>query len=288
MASNIPIESEQPELVGNSVRPTTICEEDVLLAITRQELELEQARHSDITCQVRDIRSRLEELAQDEASQQEPLRRSQSANWRAERAARGITTIVNLEQSRLDDGQRLGAEVISEQGGPAVESAAGDADGSRQTTLAGFGSQGAETQIVPRRTDRNTRFNFQEFVAHEPDKEHQGALAIVAEAAAADGGEPKRTIRIDFVHVEPGGDSFVISDVVEVDQANSDDLARVRRIARDYMRKGYYLFDKERNQFNPTDCFRKVVDDGTHMIVLQRILGDEHQEEDSSRAKRRR
>lgn len=296
------IEGEQPELVGSSGRPTTVTDEGVILAIIRQELELEQARHSDISRRVKDKESRLEGLAQDEASLQERLDEinrqirdrklrleelRQEAILEEERLNR-LKTMVNLEQSRLDDGQTVVAEVVSEEHGqPAPESPARAADGSRQVPSVGLG-QGAETQIVLQRTDRNTRFNFQEFVAHDPNKEHQGALAIIAEEAGVDGGEPKRTIRIDFVEVE-SGDRFVISDMVEVDQANPNDLDRVRRIARDYMRKGYYLFDKERNQLNPTDCFRKVVDDGTHTIVIQRLLGEEElQEEDSSRAKRRR
>ncbi|OAQ60878.1 hypothetical protein VFPPC_01919 [Pochonia chlamydosporia 170] len=279
--------SEQPELVGNSSRPTTVTEEDIILAITRQELHLEQARHSDICRRVRDKESKLEELTQDEASLQERLDEINRQILDRNVQLDGLRQDVILEERKLT---RLKTTVHLEQkehGEPAPESPAGAADGSRQVLSAGLG-QGTETQIVLRRTDRNTRFNFQELVAHDPNKEHQEALAIVAEEAGADGAEQKRTIRIDFVDVE-SGDSFVISDPLIVNPANPDDLERVRRMARDYMRKGYYLFDKERNQLNPTDCFRKVVDDGTHTIVVQRLPGErEHQEEDSSRVKRRR
>ncbi|KID94655.1 hypothetical protein MAJ_09375, partial [Metarhizium majus ARSEF 297] len=286
MVPCISIDGEQPELVGNSGRPTTVTEEDVILAITRQELELEQARHSDISRRVKDKESRLEGLAQDEASLQERLdeinRQIRDRKLRLEE----LRQEAILEEERLNRLKTMSSRK-SMHGQPAPELPAGAADGSRQVPSVGLG-QGAETQIVLQRTDRNTRFNFQEFVAHDPNKEHQEALAIIAEEAGADEGEPKRTIRIDFVEVE-SGDRFVISDMVEVDQANPNDLDRVRRMARDYMRKGYYLFDKERNQLNPTDCFRKVVDDGTHTIVIQRLLGEEElQEEDSSRAKRRR
>ncbi|KID60053.1 hypothetical protein MBR_10470, partial [Metarhizium brunneum ARSEF 3297] len=232
--------SEQPELLGNSSRPTTVTEEDVILAITRHELHLEQARHSDISRRVRDKESKLEELTQDEASLQERLdeinrqildRNVQLDGLRQdvileEKKLTRLKTMVHLEQSKLDHGQREVAEVISEEHGePAPESPAGAADGSRQVLSAGLG-QGAETQIVLRRTDRNTRFNFQELVAHDPNKEHQEALAIVAEEAGADGAERKRTIRIDFVDVE-SGDSFVISDPLIVDPANPDDLERI-------------------------------------------------------------
>jgi hypothetical protein len=158
---------------------------------------------------------------------------------------------------------------------PTTETAS---EASRQPTPAASKSQD-ETQVLLRRTNRHTRFNFRELLAHNPDKEHQEMLAS---EVGADGREPKRTIRIDFAHAE-SADDFVICDVVEVDPTNPEDVSQVVRVATKYRRKGFYLYDKERNQLNATDCFQKVVDDGTYTIVVERISGTE----DSGRAKRR-
>lgn len=63
MAGNIPIKCEQPQRIEGNNSPVTMGEEDVILAITRQELELKQARYRDASRQVQDIKSRLEKLA---------------------------------------------------------------------------------------------------------------------------------------------------------------------------------------------------------------------------------
>jgi hypothetical protein len=90
---------------------------------------------------------------------------------------------------------------------------------------------------------RKTQFNFAELVAHDPNREHEEAIAAI-EREAADESEPKQTVRIDFVGVE-SNNRFVISDTVEV---NSSDPSPVQRLK--YRRKGFYLFDKRRNQLN--------------------------------------
>ncbi|KAK2598197.1 hypothetical protein QQS21_005674 [Conoideocrella luteorostrata] len=69
MTGNMPIESEQPGL-ARSGSPVTMGE-DLLLAMTRQELELEQAKHRDMTRQVQDETTMLGTLAQDETSQRQ-------------------------------------------------------------------------------------------------------------------------------------------------------------------------------------------------------------------------
>lgn len=149
---------------------------------------------------------------------------------------------------------------------PASEPATpGEADAPWQLTPEASGSRGAETQIVSQRTRRRTQFDFQELVAHNPNKEHEAATAA---KSGANGSERGRTIRIDFVNVESeSGDKFVISDTVRVDPA---DPSPVERLAKSYRRKNFHLFDKERNPLNPMDCFHKVVEDGSYTIVLQR------------------
>ena len=101
--------------------------------------------------------------------------------------------------------------------------------------------QGAETQIVLQRTHRYMQFNFRELFDHDPNREHEKAIAAATEEARANGSEPKRMVRIDFVNVEPGGKRFILADTVEVDLS---DLSEVQRLAEKYMRKGYYLFGK--------------------------------------------
>jgi hypothetical protein len=300
MAGSSPFEQREP--VDDNVRLPVMAEDDVILAITRQELQLERAKHHDITIQLQNKQTKLNKMTQDEASRQKQLQdihqqiRDQNAQLEKLRQE------MEAEQERLNrfkemadtEQGRVGEQEQEEQGGefagqlgteddrttltarePTTETAS---EASRQPTPAASKSQD-ETQVLLRRTNRHTRFNFRELLAHNPDKEHQEMLAS---EVGADGREPKRTIRIDFAHAE-SADDFVICDVVEVDPTNPEDVSQVVRVATKYRRKGFYLYDKERNQLNATDCFQKVVDDGTYTIVVERISGTE----DSGRAKRR-
>jgi hypothetical protein len=289
MACSVPGESEQPDDNG---RRTTMGNEDVILAITRQEIELEKARHRDVTTKVQAMEAKLGTLAQDERSQQTRIQendeqiRDQNArleNLRQETALeeerlnrlKGITDVMQSRGGEVEEKEREEEEEEGEErhpdvrmGGTLISSdpvSQAASEEPRQRTPSPPGSQEDETQVVQWQTNRRTHFNFRELMEYDPNKERQEMLAS---GTGADGADAK--VRINFAHAE-SPDSFVICDALEVDPKEPEDVSQVLRLATKYMRKGYGLFDRERNRLNAADCFHKVVDDGSHMIVLDPI-----------------
>ncbi|KJZ70775.1 hypothetical protein HIM_09825 [Hirsutella minnesotensis 3608] len=290
MADDICSEGGQTRQPENSKEPIPVAEEDVMLALARQELELERARLQETQQQVRDQSLKLEQLQKEETSQQEKLdginhqvrdqtHQIQDQNTRLEELRRDsilerekldrLKRMVELEQLKLNGMQKIVAQEQSERGELEEESVERNRERRltapvlREPMPEGPDPRDTEPQgaLVRKQTNRGTRFDFAELLAHNPNEKRQHLTAETDE----DGPSGRAMWRIDFINVETDA-SFTICDSVEV---NHSDPSPVERMAVKYRRKGFYLFDKDRNQLNVKNCFRKVVENGSHTIVVQ-------------------
>ena len=295
MASSVPTGSGQENGQVTLGSEDAMGNEDVILAITRQKLDLEQAKLHETSQQMQEKTMELKGLTVEEVTQQRRLAAMkqeiheqearltdlQQQHTQKEEELSQLKAMADEEQLRLDNARKTAPREYRDQA-TATQAEFATTVRSSEGIIARDPEPSASTQadstgLVPAtsmssgvlsapRTHRRTRFDFSEFLAHDPNKEH---LAAITEEAA-DENRPTPKIRIDFVEME-SPESFVITDVVEVDPGNVEDVERVQRLATSYLRRHYYLFDKQHNHLNPKDCLRKVVDDGSHTIVLERI-----------------
>jgi hypothetical protein len=248
--------SGSEETVGDAMEMVAKTRgEDIGLALTGQELQLQQAKCHDTSQQVQQMKSKLMKLEQDETAQQKRLDEINRQIGNRSTLLDGLRHDIILEQEKLDHLKTMAVQgQIRLSDGQAVLV-------SEPPTLT---ARVEKTNLVPQETRRNTRLDFRDLMAHDPNREHKAGLG---DEARGDSSESGRIVRIDFVNME-SDDSFVVSDVLKVDPKNPE---LIERIATSYRRKGFHLFGKDGDQLNPKDCFQKVVEDGTHTIVLRRV-----------------
>lgn len=228
-----------PKIVGDGGQRKT----DVVAEISRQQLELEEAKRHEADKETR--QTQLDELG------------LKINNHNAE--LEKLHEQINLAQARLDE--------LNEP----TDFGHNSIPGIRDSVLALIPNQPVSKSPSPSRRQsseepiaksgqpqRHTCFNFEDLEGHDPQKEHN---------ETQDGTERAETVRIDFIEERI---QFELKKIMVVDPALECDKSDVMKQATEYMRDyGYILCNKNGTRLNPTDCYDKVTLDGSHKIILK-------------------